>query len=263
MTAVLSGVGTTEEVPPGTGGEGPGTVVLLVDGGLELIVGRLVGRRPDLRVVDALARCQLAAGRAGCTIRLRDPCPELSALLELVGLADVVAAVPSGTSPDTLPAVVDGAGAGLVDGMEAAWRGFRATVADLGPAGLDQATATGWTAKEMLGHVAFWEETVEPVIVSMFRGGALPEAWAFGSGYTHPDGPWPSTVTHNAREAAWARSRPPQEVVARLDAAHARALEIVRSLTDDELQDPRYRRYLGSTAAHYDEHAEELAALLR
>ena len=261
MAGVLSGVGTTEEFPPDTRGEGPGTVVLVVDGGIELIVGRVDGRRPDLAVVDVLARCQLAARRAGCAIRLRDPCPELGALLELVGLAEIVG-FPSGTSPDTRPAVVDGAGAGLVDGMEAAWRGFRATVTDLGPAELDRATTSGWTAKEMLGHVAFWEETVEPVIVSMFRGGALPEEWAFGSGYIHPDGPWPPTDTHNAREAAWARSRPPQEVVARLDAAHARALQIVRSLTDDELQDPRYRRYLGSTAAHYDEHREELAALL-
>ena len=149
MAAVLSGVGTAEEVPPGTGGAGPGLVVLVVNGGVELIVGRLDGRRPHLALVDALARCQLSARRSGCAIRLRDPCPALGALLELVGLADVVGAGPSGTS------------------------------------------------------------------------------------------------------------------AGRLDAAHGRVLEIVRSLTGDELQDPRCRRYLGNPAAHYDEHREELAALLR
>lgn len=42
---------------------------------------------PGLGVVDALARMQLAAGRAGGRIRLRDPDPALRALLGLVGLA--------------------------------------------------------------------------------------------------------------------------------------------------------------------------------
>jgi anti-anti-sigma regulatory factor len=45
---------------------------------------------PDLAVVDALARLQLAARRLGYSIGLRNPSPELRALLDLVGLADVV-----------------------------------------------------------------------------------------------------------------------------------------------------------------------------
>jgi len=45
---------------------------------------------PDLVVVDALARLQLAARRLGYSIRLRNPSAELRALLDLVGLADVV-----------------------------------------------------------------------------------------------------------------------------------------------------------------------------
>ncbi|WP_223281328.1 STAS domain-containing protein [Streptomyces antnestii] len=40
----------------------------------------------DLATVDALARMQLAARRAGSGLRLRDPSPALSALLQLVGL---------------------------------------------------------------------------------------------------------------------------------------------------------------------------------
>ena len=48
---------------------------------------------PDLAVVDALARLQLAARRVGCSIGLRNPSAELCALLDLVGLADVVAEV--------------------------------------------------------------------------------------------------------------------------------------------------------------------------
>ncbi|MEU6663617.1 STAS domain-containing protein [Streptomyces sp. NPDC046821] len=40
----------------------------------------------DLATVDAIARMQLAARRAGTGLRLRDPSPALRALLELVGL---------------------------------------------------------------------------------------------------------------------------------------------------------------------------------
>ncbi len=42
---------------------------------------------PGLAAVDALARMQLTARRAGGRIRLRDPDPALRALLDLVGLA--------------------------------------------------------------------------------------------------------------------------------------------------------------------------------
>lgn len=42
--------------------------------------------RPDLSVVDTLARLQLAARRAGGVIEVREMCPELQELLELAGL---------------------------------------------------------------------------------------------------------------------------------------------------------------------------------
>ena len=145
--------------------------------------------------------------------------------------------------------------------MEASWRSFRAVVARL-ERELEQPTAAGWTAKAMLAHVAFWDETVEPVIVAMFRGERLPDDWAFGSGYTHPAGAWPRADEHNAREAAWAAGRPAAEVLDRLDCAHARAAEIVGSLDDDDLQDARYEEFVARKGAHYDEHRAELEALL-
>ena len=39
---------------------------------------------------------------------------------------------------------------------------------------------------------------------------------------------------HNAREAAWATPRPASEVIARLDAGHARFVELLESLTPEE-----------------------------
>ncbi len=43
--------------------------------------------RPDVHVVDALARLQLAAGRRGCTLALVNASRELLELVELMGLA--------------------------------------------------------------------------------------------------------------------------------------------------------------------------------
>jgi hypothetical protein len=48
------------------------------------------GARPDLAVVDELARLQLAARRFGLSLRLCDPCGCLCELLDLVGLDRVV-----------------------------------------------------------------------------------------------------------------------------------------------------------------------------
>lgn len=62
-------------------------VVLVVDGGVEVAVWQGdAPLRPDLSVVDALARLQLEARRHGWSTRLRNPCEQLLELLELVGL---------------------------------------------------------------------------------------------------------------------------------------------------------------------------------
>jgi hypothetical protein len=53
---------------------------------------RTSGPRLDVTVIDELARLQLAAKRLGCSIRLRHAAPELGALLNLCGLAEVLGA---------------------------------------------------------------------------------------------------------------------------------------------------------------------------
>ena len=47
--------------------------------------------KPDLGTIDAFARWQLELLRVGATLRTRDATDDLRDLLELVGLADVVA----------------------------------------------------------------------------------------------------------------------------------------------------------------------------
>jgi hypothetical protein len=67
------------------------TTVVLVRGGVEVASWPLArDDRPDLSVVDDLARLHLAARRAGCAIRLRDACGQLWELLDLAGLAQVI-----------------------------------------------------------------------------------------------------------------------------------------------------------------------------
>ena len=72
-------------------GDGSRAVVLVLDDDVEVVLWRMDGLSgPDLGLVDRLARLQLAARRLGYAIRLRNPCDELSALLDLLGLSDVL-----------------------------------------------------------------------------------------------------------------------------------------------------------------------------
>ena len=50
----------------------------------------VTGVEPDAVTVDALARLQVAAGRLGCTVRLRNASAGLRELVALMGLCDVL-----------------------------------------------------------------------------------------------------------------------------------------------------------------------------
>ena len=69
-------------------------MLLVVDADTDEIVARVDAERPDLALLDWLARMQLAARRRGGRLRLRNVSDELRCLLELVGLADVLAVEP-------------------------------------------------------------------------------------------------------------------------------------------------------------------------
>jgi hypothetical protein len=64
-------------------------VVMIVDGAEVVVWEPPVGVRPDLAVVEHLARLRLTAHRRGYELRLRDPCPDLVRLIRFVGLAEV------------------------------------------------------------------------------------------------------------------------------------------------------------------------------
>jgi hypothetical protein len=121
----------------------------------------------------------------------------------------------------------------LQERIDASWRSLRPRLA----AGrLDGRLADGWTVKETLADIAFWNETVAPVFASMRGQPEPPPAqWYGGASLGIADGqPWPGDEEHRIREAAWARSVSDGEVLTRLDHAHERAVAAVATLTADE-----------------------------
>lgn len=147
----------------------------------------------------------------------------------------------------------------ILEMVEAAWRPLREAAGRLTER-LESTTSAGWTAKEMLAHVAFWDEAVVGVVVGMFRHQPRPEGWTFGSGYLPAQGEgWPTADVHNAREAAWARTRTEADVLARLDRSHGQLLDLLATVTDREVVD--HAGYFRRLPSHYIEHQPELEGL--
>lgn len=67
------------------------TVVVVIDDGTEVVVGRMDACRPDLALVAVLARLSMTARRHGWSLRVLDASPELRGLVELCGLSGVLA----------------------------------------------------------------------------------------------------------------------------------------------------------------------------
>jgi len=143
------------------------------------------------------------------------------------------------------------------DSIEGSWRPFRDLAESL-RSRLEEKTPAGWTAKEMLGTIAFWDEAAFGWITLGIRQGQLLEGWTFGSGFDHSQG-WPAADVHNAREAEWARGKTVDEVLQRCDDAHRQLLAIIATVTDEEaVKNPDYFPRLGG---HYRDHLPELEAL--
>lgn len=149
--------------------------------------------------------------------------------------------------------------------LDDGWRRLMAVVERLGSAGLEQPLTPSWTVKEMLAHLAFWEETSVPVIQTIFRGGPkIPvEQWYGGEDLElAPGTPWPDADTHNAREARWARSRSAGEVLERLKQARQKLKRVIATVTDEESRGPIGEQWSGEAICrHIDHHLAQIEAL--
>src|SRR5262245_42929154 len=123
----------------------------------------------------------------------------------------------------------------LATDVDKAKRVLEARVRECLATAIGERTPAGgtWTLKEMVAHVAFWEEAAVFVITYMYRGQPAPSGYAFGSGYV-PGATWPRADEHNAREAEWARGQTMGAVLERWDRAYEELATLLETVTDEE-----------------------------
>ena len=84
---------------------------------MTIVLCDVEGVAADAAAVEALARLQLVARRAGCELRLRNASPELRDLVAFMGLRDVL--------PEQKTATPQGAAADRTAGRSSRFRGRR------------------------------------------------------------------------------------------------------------------------------------------
>ena len=138
----------------------------------------------------------------------------------------------------------------LLAKVEHGYVASRAVVEALPAERWDEPLPAGWTLKEMVGHLAYWESTVAPYIEALRTGG--------------PREPGGDVDAKNAKVAAESRAASRDEVLKRWADAHENVLAVVRGLNDDELADERVIEKLdGETYGHYPDHYADLGAAIK
>jgi DinB family protein/mycothiol maleylpyruvate isomerase-like protein len=144
-----------------------------------------------------------------------------------------------GTSRDELLGMISGA-----------HRSMREAIGALPAQRWDQKLPAGWTFKEMVGHLAYWESTI-PAFVESLRTGTRRDS----------DG---DVDAQNARAAAEARGLSRNDVLRRWDDAHSEMLEVARNLSDEELADDAFmQKFECETYGHYPDHYGDLGAAIK
>ena len=136
------------------------------------------------------------------------------------------------------------------------WEPLSAAIDRMSAERLDAPTNPGWTAKESIAHLAFWDEAAYGFMLLTYFNEPLPDGWSFGSGWLPGDEPWPHFEVHNAREAEWARQQAGADVLARLDRAHDQLLSLMPRLTPELVEADA--EHLAEISRHYVAHLEEL-----
>ncbi|MGH2491446.1 MAG: maleylpyruvate isomerase N-terminal domain-containing protein [Candidatus Limnocylindria bacterium] len=138
----------------------------------------------------------------------------------------------------------------LLAKIEHGYVASRAVVEGLPAERWDEPLPSGWTLKEMVGHLAYWESTVPPYIEAL-RTGSPREAGG-------------DVDAKNAKAAAEARALSRDEVLRRWTDAHQDTLALVKGLNADEIADERFIEKLnGETYGHYPDHFADLGAAIK
>ena len=162
------------------------------------------------------------------------------------------------TQQTTLPVTV----AELGERIRQSRAAFDAAVARLTPEQFLAVSDDGWTAKDVVAHVAAWEQGTTAVMLAESRTSAM--------GLTG-DAASMDVDAVNRQLFDLHRDRPAAEVVAMAREAHARMLAALATLSDDDLRrpandiggsdpagEPLVRAIVSDTYEHYDDHVASL-----
>jgi len=134
--------------------------------------------------------------------------------------------------------------------VDVGWREVRELIRHLGRAGMRERTATGWTYKDLIAHLAAWEEEAARRLRTLASGGDIP---VFGSDA--------EIDAFNARAVDERRLVGAEAIVDELEAAHRQLVKVLEQLPDEIVVDPRAQRWIGgNTFGHYAEHRDELVS---
>lgn len=132
----------------------------------------------------------------------------------------------------------------LLERMREGWRPLRRALSRVGTQRLEAKTASGWTGKAMVSHLAYWLEALEE---------SLPERLAGRRGRIRD-----AQAENDKTEAAAAHARG-QDVIERLDEAYAKVVDSVRALPPDEdVHFMAIRLIAGESYGHFAEHLAEI-----
>jgi hypothetical protein len=138
----------------------------------------------------------------------------------------------------------------LIAKIEEGYVASRAVLDALPAERWDETLPSGWTLKEMVGHLGYWEGTALPFVGSLRSGAARESAG--------------SVDEQNAKAAAAVKALARDEVLKRWANAHVSVIELVRSLSDNELADERIIETLADdTYGHYPDHFADLGAAIK
>jgi hypothetical protein len=134
----------------------------------------------------------------------------------------------------------------LIERTEASWRAWKTATDGIPEERMGEPVTGHWTTKDLLGHVAFWDDWV------------IGHCQRILAGQTEPDDDL-DALNEGQVEASKAASV--AEQIRFRDEAHARLAAFLMTIPDDEEKFPRLVEALEwETYKHYDEHAAEVRA---
>jgi len=134
--------------------------------------------------------------------------------------------------------------------VQTPWLAFRLAIGAIGLPGLEEKTSTGWTYKDLVAHAAAWEDRTATRLRIFRESGANPPGVD-------------DTDEFNAAVVVRTRGRDARDIVDELDAAHARILGEIQTLSPEQIhasEDWVVAIVAGNTYGHYAEHFDEVFA---